>query len=278
MKPLLVTVFVMTLSLVSCKKDSAPLLKPEANFSVGEYGGFNETYTDTAFIIGTHDALVLRNQSTNADSIIWNFGNGKTATDNNTLLTYDSSGNYNVSLTAYNKNGTVSMTSKNIIVMERVLKSFSINNLEINKFAPSQNGLPVFTKINLWLEVKFSHVNSDTHTSNGDILAPVVYKSPVFTNIDSSFHSSINFSLNGTEKVIINAPVNNYDYTSTGRGIIINLYGQDNSGTYLLSSSAWSGTGIQVLNSGNPAHSKNFVIQTFVAGSPTNVELDCEYK
>ena len=276
MKSLIVTVFVIALSFVSCKKDSDPLLKPKADFSIGEYGGFNQSYADTAFIIGTHDALVLRNQSTNANAIIWNFGNGKTVTDNNPLLTYDSAGNYNVSLTAYNKNGTVSMTSKNIIVMERVLKSFSINNLEINKFAPSQNGLPIFTKINLWLEVKFSHSTSDTYTSNGDILAAVVYKSPVFTNIDSSFHSSINFALGGTEKVIINSPVNNYDYTSTGRGIIINLYGQDNSGTYLLSSSSW--TGIQVLNSGNPAHSKNFGLLTFVAGSPTNVVLDCEYK
>ncbi len=252
------------------------MIKPEADFSVGEYGGLNETYTDTAFIIGTHDALVLRNQSTNADSILWNFGNGKTVTDNNALLTYDTAGNYIVSLTAFNKNGTRSTLSKKITVLERVLKGFSIKNLDINKFAPNQSGLPVFTKINLWLAIKFSHSNSDVFTPNGDISAPIVYKSPIFSDIDSSFHSNLQFTLAGTDKVVINCPVNNYDYTSVGRGVIINLYGQDNSGTYLLLSSAWGG--IQVLNSGNPAHAKNFGLQTSAAGSPTKIELDCNYE
>src|SRR3954471_15848382 len=172
----------------SCKKDTASPEHPTAVFSIGgQSGGFNITYTDTSFIIGTHDALVLTSQSTNADSITWNFGNGKKSNSKNTLLTYDSAGNYNVILTAYNKNGTQSLASKKVTVMERVLKGISINNLDLNKFSPGQNGLPIFTKLNLWLEIKFSQSSTDATTSNGDILAPVVFKSPVFSNIDSSF-------------------------------------------------------------------------------------------
>lgn len=274
--------FVIFLSILtfqfSCKKD-LDIKTPQADFSVGgQSGGFTITYTDTSFIIGTHDALILMNQSTNADSVAWNFDNGKKSNSNNPLLTYDNPGNYSVSLTAYGKNGIKSVVSKKIKVMERILKTFSINNLDLNRFAPSQSGLPIFSKLNIWLEIKFSQSTTDALTSNGDILAPVVYKSPIFANIDSSFHSSLTFTLPTINKVIINSPVNNYDYTSKGRGVIVNLYGQDNSGTYLLASSAWSGTGLQILNGGNPASSKHFGLQTFVAGSPTNIKLDCEYQ
>jgi len=275
MKRLIFFSILITIFEFSCKKDTTQLMQAKADFSVGgQLGGLVITYTDSSFIIGTHDALVLMNQSTNADSIIWNFGNGKTANNNNALLSYDSAGNYIVSLTAFNKNGTKSVTSKKVIAMERVVKRLSINNLQLNRFAPSQNGLPTFSKVNLWLEIKFSQTWTDSITPTGDILAPVIYKSPAFTNIDSSLHSSLTFTL--PNKVIINYPVNNYDYTSKGRGTIVNLYAQDNSGTYLLASSWWGG--LQISNGGNPASSKNFGLQFYVPGSTNVISLDCLYQ
>lgn len=266
---LIVSALLAASLLFSCTKNSISLAKPQADFYFGQY--------DTAAVIGTHDKLYAHNRSVGYDSLTWTDGNGKTYRGDLASLTYDVPGDYKVSLTAYNKSGTTTI-SRSVKVMERVLKSFSINNVYINRFALAQNGLPLFSKINMWLEVKFSHSNEDAYTSNGDILAPVVYQSPVFTNIDSSFHSSLNFTLNGPDKVVIKAPVNNSDFTSVGRGILINLYGQDNSGTYLLASSAWSGIGIHILNGGNPAHSSEFGLQTLVAGSPTSVVLNCQYQ
>lgn len=277
MKNLLFLLASFSFFLFSCKKgeDSAPV--PKASFSVGEYGGLGETYTDTAFIIGTHDALVLHSLSQNADSIFWNLGNGSVSADKDVLLTYDSTGTFQVTLTAYGKTGHMDVShALPIVVKERLLKSYSVNNLDINKFAPSQNGLPVFSKINIWMEIKLSRSVNDPYTSNGDILAPIIYKSPVFKNIDSSFHSSLSFNIPASDRVLIDCPVNNSDYYAGGRGLLINLYGQDNTGTYLLSSSAWSG--ISVSNGGNPARVTNYDLQTPVAGSPTSVTLHCEFQ
>ena len=117
---------------VSCKKDHALLKKPHAMMSVSAYGGFGTTYLDTAFIIGTHDALVLHNISENADSINWNLGNGVSTNQHDVLLTYDKPGKYTVVLTAFNKDGIKSQAFKNFTVKERILKSFSINNININ--------------------------------------------------------------------------------------------------------------------------------------------------
>ena len=274
--PVLILVF--STFLYSCKKDALPGPNPQSDFSVSEYGGFGITYTDTAFIIGTHDALMLHNLSANSDSISWNFGDGRISTDNDALLTYDSAGIFQVVLTAYGKNGQTSISSIPVTVKERVLKSFSIDNLDINKFAPSQNDLPTFTTIDLWMEIKLSRSSADLFTSNGDIMAPVVYKSPFFTNIDSSFHSSINFTIPETNKALVFSPVSNSDYYSGGRGLIINLYGQDPTGTYLLSSSAWSGIGISLSNGGNPAMVKSYDLKTYVAGSPTTIVLNCQFQ
>jgi len=274
----ILTALATVLLFISCTKHSISV-KPQARFFFGD--------TDTTAIIGTHDELHLYSYSIAADSVNWNLGNGKIMRGDLVIFSYDSAGTYKVSLTAYGKNGITSTVSRTVTVKERVLKSFSINDLHINKFALSQNGLPVFTNFNLWLQVKFSHSNTDTFTSNGDMLVPVVYSSPVFANIDSSFHSSINFTLNSTDKVVIPFPINNVYYQNVGRGLLINLYGQDNSGTYLLASSGWTGRGNVVvwygpgnvvLNYGNPALSSHYALTTYAPGSLTQVVLNCEYE
>lgn len=109
----------------------------------------------------------------------------------------------------------------------------------MNNFVPNPSGLPIFSKVDLWLEIKYSQ-KGDSITSNGEILAPVIYKSPVFTDIDSSFHSSLTYTLAETDKVVISCPVNgSYIYSDTGRGTIVSLYARDNCGTYLIATSGW---------------------------------------
>jgi PKD repeat protein len=265
--------------LFACKKESVSTPDPTASFSVVQYNGFSVRYGDTVFIIGTHDALVLHNQSQHADSIAWHLGNGRFSSANDVQLTYDSAGTFQVSLTAYGKNGQSDRSpALPIVVKDRLLKGFSINNVDINKFSPSQNGLPVFSRINIWMELKLSRSQNDAFTANGDILAPVIYQSPVFTNIDSGFHASLTFTIPQTDKIPIDYPVNNSSYYAGGRGLIINLYGQDNTGTYLLSSSAWSGIGISASNGSNPAKVSSYDLLTPVAGSPTSVTLHCAFQ
>lgn len=251
---------------MSCKKDTLAI-KANADFSIGVQ------------VLGTHDDISLLSESTNADSIRWDLGNGKTFNKKDTMVSFDSAGIYAITLTAFNKNGSKSSISRKITVKERVIKSISINHLQLNAFAPSQNGLPIFAKADLWIEIKYSQ-SWDPATPNGDILAPVIYQSPLFANVDSAMHSSLIYNLPSVNKVIINYPVWNSTYPiypAKGRGTIVNLYAQNNAGTFLLASSLWGGLQI-VSGGGDPAFSDNFSLGMTVPRSSNEIKLDCVYQ
>ena len=264
------------LILASCKKNNT--IQPTAVFTVsGQSGGVTVIFTDSAHIFGTHDLILLTNTSQNADSVHWDFGNGQSSGVPNTSVSYDNAGVFTITLTAINKDGARSVTSRKVTVMERVLKDFSIDFLYLNKFVIQQPGLPVFTKLDIWLVVKFSDSIADPVSPDGDIAAPVVFQSPAFANLDSGFHSALHFAVPSGQKVIINTPVNNPKYTSVGKGVIAELYGQDGTGTYLLSSSAW--TALQLLSGGgDPAYSKTFTLGYYGSGGTNLVTLDCVYQ
>lgn len=281
MKRFLLIMFLISSILFSCRKNVTSTGKPEAKFSIGIVGEGSLTfggYGDSSFfIMGTHDTYNLINQSTNADSVLWDFGNGKTSNSLNPIFPSDSAGNFQVTLTAFNKNGSKSTASKKITVLERVLKSISINNLGLNNFTPNQAALPIFSKVDLWFEIKYSQ-KADPIASNGEILAPVIFKSPVFTDVDSSFHSSLTYTLPETDKVIINCPVNGfYIYPDTGRGTIVSLYAKDNSGTYLIATNGWGGLQFFEGNT-NPLFSKNYTIGFNVPLSTNAIRLNLAYE
>lgn len=279
-------VFLILFSLSSCKKDqpSITLTKPTASFNVVTTyftAPYNYNYIITTRIIGAYDTLIFKSNSLNANSFLWNFGNGKTADSSTAGTVYDSPGIYNVTLTALDRRNNKDSASMKIIVKERVVDSFSIENLYLNSFGPSQNNLPVFSKLDLWLVLKYSNLPSDTFTENGDVNAQILYTSPVFSNIDSGFHSSINYTIPSGMEAQMNCPLNFPDgIVSKGMGLMLNLYGKDNSGTYLLASSRWSGIGLWFteFSGGNPNLSNTFGLRTYVAGSPTRITLDCSYQ
>jgi len=268
--------FPVLLILASCKKSNT--LQPKAVFTIsGQSGGSTVIFTDSAHIFGTHDLILLTNTSQNADSIHWDFGNGQSSGTSVTSVSYDNAGVFTITLTAINKDGAKSVASRKVTVMERVLKDFSIDFLYLNKFAVQQPALPLFTKLDIWLVIKFSDSSSDPVSLDGDITAPVVFRSPAFSNLDSGFHSALHFAIPTSQKVVINTPVNNPVYTSQGKGVIAELYGQDSTGTYLLSSSAW--TALQLLSGGgDPAFSKTFTLGYYGSGGTNLVTLDCVYQ
>lgn len=53
--------------------------------------------------------------STGADNVLWDFGDGETSTESNPLHTYYDNGEYNVTLTGYNSNGETSI-DKNVTI------------------------------------------------------------------------------------------------------------------------------------------------------------------
>ena len=259
--------------LVSCKSpDPIAPPKPTAEIDVRvSWGG--PANTETMLVMGTHDLTVLSSNVANADSILWDFGNGIKSQEKNVTVEYAEKGIYNLTLTAFGKGGEKSVATKTMNVKERVVTKFVIDKLYMNNFATSQIGLPVFSKLDLWIELKFSQT-PPPWTSNNDVIAPTIFKSPVFTQIDSSFHSAITYTVPSLSDIVINYPVNNHDYTQ-GPGLVANLYGKDNSGTYLLLSSAWSG--FYILNAANPAFSDYFGLQLSF-GSGAQIKFDCQFQ
>jgi len=75
--------------------------------SLGTWNIFNADFSNT--IIG--DSLALTNGSSNYESLMWDFGDGNQSTDINPTHTYSASGNYTVTLTAYNNDNCFTDTA-----------------------------------------------------------------------------------------------------------------------------------------------------------------------
>ncbi len=255
---------------VSCKSDVISL-QPKASFSID--GTDVESVT-----IGTHDAFYPENLSSNATSVVWDFGNGTTSTDEHPKVTYAINGNYNLTLTAFGQGGTKNVIKKTVVVKERILKTIQLDKISLNSYLAEQAAgitFPVFSKLDLWVELKFSQ-GIVQRTSNHDIVAPTIFRTPIYAQIDSSFHSTLAYSLPQTQNVVISYPVNDIDFYQGGLGLVANLYGTNGTNTYLLFSTSWSGFAFS--GSTNPSLSNSFNTIFAVPGSPTKLTLGIEFQ
>ncbi len=120
---MLVLLALMTLLTISCEKE------PSASFDVGNnlYSGEDISFTNT---------------SSDADSYLWDFGDGEESTEMNPTHFYNSPGNYTVTLTAKNDDGTNS-TSKSLTISQGTQlhldvmldgTSTRVSNIEIRLF------------------------------------------------------------------------------------------------------------------------------------------------
>src|SRR6478736_3751342 len=98
--------------LVSCKsEDPIAPPKPTAEIDVRmSWGG--PANTETMLVTGTHDITLLSSNVTNADSILWDFGNGVKSREKIVEAVYDEKGTYNLTLTAFGKGGEKSVATK----------------------------------------------------------------------------------------------------------------------------------------------------------------------
>ncbi len=90
----LAIISIFSLSILSCKKESTPAPTVQISFSVD---GYQVAFT----------ALV-----TNADTYAWDFGDGKTSTEQNPVHVYEQSGKYDVSLTVNGKGGSATANTQ----------------------------------------------------------------------------------------------------------------------------------------------------------------------
>ncbi len=120
--------FVVLLNIQSCKKEeTSASLKPISNF----------TYTGGGCIAPC--AVLCNNQSKNATSYEWDFGDGFYSSDLNPSHTYYSSGIFTITLTAKGEGGTATFSSQVLIQQsqQNLLPSPNFTFSGSGKMAPS---------------------------------------------------------------------------------------------------------------------------------------------
>lgn len=85
MNKILLGLTLIIIFLSACKKDNSPRITPIADFTINGD-------TSNSFTIGTFNQYSLINNSSNADSFMWDLGNGTTSEDKEIVLTYPKSG------------------------------------------------------------------------------------------------------------------------------------------------------------------------------------------
>jgi PKD repeat protein len=109
--------------------------------------------------IGTYEQYQLINTSTNADSYSWNFGNDSTSVNETPIISHPKSGSYVITLTVQNTGGQKSTITKNVKVLDRVIKQVVITGLaELINYPLSQTSQS-FNNSNVWVELKLSSNN-----------------------------------------------------------------------------------------------------------------------
>jgi PKD repeat protein len=228
--------------------------------------------------IGTYYTLHPIDHSSNAASVVWDFGNGTTSTDKYPKGTYTTSGNYELTLTAIGHSGTRDVIKKNVIVKEGILKSIQLDNIYLNTYQAGQGGditFPVFSKLDLWVELKFSQ-GPPQWTANHDIIAPTIFKSPVFAGVDSTLQSPLTYYLPQSSNLVVNWPANDDEAYQGGQGLVACMYGTDGTNTYLLFSSSWAG--FTFLGATNPSFTDSFKAIVGPGGSPTRLNLNIAFQ
>ncbi len=102
-KLLFVSAFALMAVFVGCEDESDdpdPVVQPTAGF----------TFSADELVV------TFSNSSANANAYTWDFGDGNTSTDASPVHTYESSGTYDVVLTA--KNGVLSATASQSVTVE----------------------------------------------------------------------------------------------------------------------------------------------------------------
>ncbi len=264
MNKIILIITIVVFSITSCKKEKPLAPNPIANFTLD--GDSSQSLT-----IGTYDTYSLINSSSNAESFVWDFGNGMTSRNQETAIYYPKSGTYLLTLTATNKDEKTSVLSKKIKVVDRVLKQVTISSLDWKSALGASTNYPTGNKINVWIEILQGAPNQTyPFLSIGTFDAPLIYKSPVVFNVDTA---AVPIVFNISSNIIINIPTLTLGYGYKGVGYGINLYAQDATNVYLLSSTYWSGGGVNYYGS---ISKNNFIIRSGFSGS--GIALICDYE
>lgn len=194
--------------------------------------------TAEVLTVGTYDKVYLTDQSVNAATYRWDYGNDSLRTTANPQFSYTKPGTYTLTLTVQSDDKQTATVSKKVRVLDRVIKQVAIVDLADRVGSPPHNLVnPTYWVV---LRVGENGVKYPLQSiANPSFEAPIVYQSPKITGLTAA---SLPYAFTLPTKLVVDFPAFSYfpfgtklGYSGVGYGL--ELYGQDATGTYLLSTS-----------------------------------------
>lgn len=263
--------FTLALGLAGCKKDSVPSL-PAPVTSFGVVG----TAAADIVTVGTYDPIQVTNTSVNAVSYQWTLGNDSTKTGLNPgVLSYPKAGTYTLTLTAQNADGQKTAVSRQVKVLDRVVKQIVIIGKRFENVAAPHAFSDPTAQVVLRLGP-----NGLTYPAPTDPYAsypaPVIFQSPLLPRLTDA---QLPYTLNVPGKLVLNYPALYAQFTTklgyTGVGYGLELYVQDATGTYLASSSYQA---LYRAQAGNIRIRVADITRNLFIVQYSNIELVCDYE
>ncbi|MCX6320417.1 MAG: PKD domain-containing protein [Bacteroidia bacterium] len=217
-------ILAITLLIINgCNKDKV-VVEPISSFSFrGD--------TISTLKMATLDTCTLFNNSKNADSVFWDFGDGRTSRDNQVILSYSKSGAYTINLTTKNNDGQKSTISKKVVVLDRVMKEIVIDYVQWD--TSNTNGWPTSSVVDIYFQIQ--NYISDTMEPMGIFPnCPILFTSSIVKNINNhysppTYHSIV---IPITEKFIIDKSFVQFPYGQYGinHAYLFSLMAKDSNG------------------------------------------------
>jgi PKD repeat protein len=188
--------------------------------------------------VATYDDIQLQDKSVNAVSYQWDLGNDSTTSTQNPRFYYKKPGTYTLTLTVQNASRQAVSVSKKVKVLDRVVKQVVIVDLSDRVGSPQRH----LVNPTVWAVVRLGGnriAYSQQSASNPSFDAPIIYQSNKIAGLTAA---DLPYAFPVPGKLVVDFPALSYPYDAgrlgyTGVGYGLELYAQDASGTYLLSSS-----------------------------------------
>lgn len=168
MKNIRAGIFLLSLAVlfVSCSKDEDGNNPPAT--STPDVGF---TYTINGFVAPSQ--IQFNNQSTNATSYTWDFGDGTTSAATNPVHQYNSGGNYIVKLIAFNENG--SATAQYVFNIQNAYTSCKVKGILLDSISfLNISGQPWDSASGPDLKFKILYHNTSTVLTTSNLFADVI--------------------------------------------------------------------------------------------------------
>jgi PKD repeat protein len=256
----ILSVLALAAIFTSCKKENNPP-KPTAGFS------FARNTSADAITIGASDTASVISNATNAASISWDLGDGRTVAEYTVVLSYPKAGTYTVTLNAKAADGTIATSTKKVTVQDRVLKNIVINEVYWNNTDAMYKdaGWPLTETADIYVKIQQLQGN-EVYLPNGVVQnAPVIYTSPIIANVAKNTTAPLQINVSG--KVVLNKTLlDNYKY-------VISLVAKNASGEYVLFNNHYSGS--EQMTKADDITKNQFVVKTdFFSSMTLNAEFE----